>query len=197
MNLSGALDLEERAASIGSLIHTPGGYHRFLELQNVQRSASSLDRNGHFFGVEEMKRGPKSNDDLAVIVNINEAPPPPAPSELTQEQAEVWKDAVHSMRGTWTRAAYPLLENYCRHVCRARELDGLIKTFKPGWSDADDGVARLDRLMRMAARESTQAIAVARALRLTPRSQITPRTAARRAVLDLEASDGPKPWDDE
>jgi hypothetical protein len=60
--------------------------------------------------------------------------PPPVPSELTDAQGAVWRDTVGSLPGYWlTRAAFPILIAYCRHVCRARLLEMEISRFDAEW----------------------------------------------------------------
>jgi hypothetical protein len=57
---------------------------------------------------------------------------------------------------------------------------------------AKGGLERLDRMLAMAERETRAALACARALRVTPQSQILPRTAGRLAIEDTGRR---KPWD--
>jgi hypothetical protein len=98
------------------------------------------------------------------------------------------------MPGDWlARGAYPVLIAYCRHVCRARLLEAQVARFEPEWLKVEGGVARLDKLLGMAERETRAMTACARALRLTPQTQMHPRTAGRR--LNDMPEDGPRPWD--
>lgn len=121
-----------------------------------------------------------------------ERTPAPPPPELTDAQAIVWRDVVGSLPGDWlTRAAYPILVAYCCHVCRARLLEMQIAR-DIVWTDIDDGLERLDRLLALAERETRAITACARALRLTPQAQMHPRTAGR-AISNLLV--GPRPWD--
>jgi hypothetical protein len=109
--------------------------------------------------------------------------PPQPPPELSDAQAIVWRDTVSSLRGDWlNRSAVPLLIEYCRHVCRARLLEGEIARFEQEWIAVDGGLERLDRLMRMADVETKAVINCARQLRLTVQAQMHPRSAARRLV---------------
>ena len=143
-----------------------------------------------------MKRGPRSAADLAtVVINAGQRQPAPPPTELSDAQAQVWRDAVGSFPGNWlTRAAHPILIAFCRHVCRARLLERQIAEFELEWTRAPGGLERFDKLLAMAERETRAATACARALRLTPQSQMHPRTAGR-AVENLPK--GPMPWDRE
>ena len=140
------------------------------------------------------QRGRKSAEGLATIGAGYRSPPPP-PAELSDAQAAVWRDCVASVPGHWfTRACFPVLVSYCRHVCRARLLEMQIAKFEPEWRKVPDGLERLDRMLAMAERESRAITATARALRLTPHSQMHPRSAGR--AIDPVPS-GPRPWDPE
>jgi hypothetical protein len=140
------------------------------------------------------QRGRKSPLDLStVVVGARQMPPRP-PAELTDAQADVWRSVVASLRGDWmSPAAYPVLIEYCRHVCRARLLQSQIEQFELEWVRTEGGLERFDRLLGMADRETRVITACARALRLTPSAQMDPRSAARR-VLDIP-DDGKRPWD--
>jgi hypothetical protein len=119
--------------------------------------------------------------------------PAQAPAELTDAQADVWRRVVGSMPGNFmTKAAHPILIEYCRHVCRARLLEQQIAGFEMEWAKAEGGLERLDRLFSMADRETRTITACARALRLTPQSQIDAAKAGRGVANRV---DGPKPWD--
>jgi hypothetical protein len=64
------------------------------------------------------------------IVDVSRQMPAAAPSELTDGQAEIWRRVVGSMPGNFmTRAAHPILVEYCRHVGRARLLERQIASF--------------------------------------------------------------------
>lgn len=140
------------------------------------------------------QRGRKSSAGLAVVVDVGRQAPPRAPSELTDAQAAVWRDAVGSMRSDWmVRGAYPILIEYCRHVCRARLLESQIAHFETEWTVVPGGLERLDKLLAMADRETKTAVACARSLRLTPQAQMHQRTAAVRAIGGVPLK---MPWED-
>jgi hypothetical protein len=141
-----------------------------------------------------VKRGPKSQSALAtVVVDAGRQMPARPPAELTDAQAMVWRDTVASMPGDFaTRAAFPILIAYCRHVCRNRLLEMQIAKFEPEWTSVDGGLERLDKMLAMAERETRAITACARALRLTEQAQMHPRSAAR-MVNDLKV--GPRPWE--
>ena len=142
------------------------------------------------------QRGRKSSAELStVVIDAGPRMPSSPPPELTDAQATVWRDVVGSLPDDWcTRAAYPILVAFCRHVCRAQVLEMQIARFEPEWTTVDGGLERLDRLLAAAERETRAMTACARALRLTPQAQMHPRTAGR-AVSNLPS--GPRPWDPE
>ena len=100
----------------------------------------------------------------AVIVDVSRQMPAQAPSELTDGQADVWRRVVGSMPGDFmTKAAHPILIEYCRHVCRAGLLEQQIAAFEVEWTRVDGGLERLDRMLSMAERETRAITACARA----------------------------------
>lgn len=141
------------------------------------------------------KRGKPSAAELTtIIVDASKRMPPKPPAELSDAQAQVWRDVVGSLPGGWiTRATAPILVAYCRHVCRARLLEAQIAAFEVEWTRVEGGLERLDKLLAMAERETRAATACARALRLTPQAQMHPRSAGRRA--DSLPADAARPWD--
>ena len=93
------------------------------------------------------KRGRKSAAELALtdipVVDVFRRMPPSPPSELTEAQAQVWRDAVSCMPGDWLkRGAHGILIEYCRHVCRSRLLEVQIAHFEQEWIAATGGLER-------------------------------------------------------
>jgi hypothetical protein len=142
------------------------------------------------------QRGRKPAENSAtLVVGAGYRSPSHPPSELSDAQAAVWRDVVGSLPGSWlTRAAFPVLISHCRHVCRGRLLEAQISRFEVEWVAVEGGLERLDRMLAMAERETRAITATARALRLTPASQMHPRTAGR--AIDA-VPEGPRPWDPE
>jgi hypothetical protein len=140
-----------------------------------------------------MKRGPKSQNELTtIVVDAGKQMPAKPPSEVSDPQSMIWRDAVASMPGNWlTRAAYPILIAYCRHACRARLLEMQISKFEIEWTTVAGGLERLDKMLTMAERETRAMSACARAMRLTPQAQMHPRSAGR-GVNDIKT--GRRPW---
>ena len=125
-------------------------------------------------------RGRKSAAELSVIRGIPERPQPP--SELTPDQAEEWREIVASLPVDWfPRTVWPLLCAYCRHVCNARHIAGLIEAAH----DVDIGdrsaLMRFNRLLGMQERQSGTLPGLATRMRLTNQSRYTARSAASRA----------------
>ena len=140
-----------------------------------------------------MKRGRKTIADVLVLLPGSRQMPPAPPATLTPEQQKVWADALGSLPGDWLLpAAFPLMADYTRHVCRAQSLEVEISAFKSEWLLADGGVDRLNKLLLMAEREGRAALTAARQLRLTPGSTVRPGTAGRR-VNDFRP--GVVPWE--
>jgi hypothetical protein len=137
-------------------------------------------------------RGRKSAASIAAPVLIETRRPSP-PAELTEREGEVWRDTVGTMpSGWWSRAQYPVLVAYCRHVVRADMLAKQIECFDPECLAVDGGPERLNKLLGMAERETRAITACARSMRLTHQSQIQPRGAGRATSGQIE---GPRPWE--
>lgn len=137
-------------------------------------------------------RGGQSSAAMAVAPVPIPARRPAPPKGLPDAAAEVWRDIVTTCPADWfNRSHYPMLAAYCRHSVRADELAELIADFEGEWLKVDGGLARLDKLLAMAARETTAMLACARAMRITHQAQIQPRSAARR----MAGGGRPRPWD--
>ena len=102
------------------------------------------------------QRGRKSSAELStVVIDAGPRMPSSPPPELTDAQATVWRDVVVSLPDDWfTRAAYPILVAFCRHVCRAQVLEMQIAQFGLEWTRVEGGLERLDRLLAVAERET-------------------------------------------
>lgn len=140
------------------------------------------------------QRGRKSDAALASF-NKPESSVMQPPPELSDAQAQVWRDVIASLPPDWIhRGNGPILVAYCRHVCRARLLEAQIEQFEVEWTKVKGGLERLKKLLEMAGTETRSALSCARALRLTPSTLMRPETAARR--FDNNPSAGAaRPWD--
>lgn len=140
------------------------------------------------------KSGRKSAAELAIVVDITHTPPPEPPAELNDDAALLWRATVGAMPGKWLHpGARPLLVDYCRRVGRLRWLELQIEAFDADWLKVEGGVPRLDAFLRMADRESKAIVNLARALRLSPHTQMHPRSAARQ-MTDVTPNPA-RPWD--
>jgi hypothetical protein len=65
---------------------------------------------------------------------------------------------------------------------QARRLAGLINSFETEWLADPEGLARYDKLLAMAARESGVIASLSTKMRLTPQSRYQPGRAATEAA---------------
>jgi hypothetical protein len=141
-------------------------------------------------------RGPKSAAEkaLALVVAPEFGRRPEPPSELSERQAQIWRETVSSEPPEFfaTAATRGILADYCRHREAAENVSAIIDTFKPEWLKNGEGVKRYQALLRMRETETRNAVTMARALRLTNQSRYVPHAAAR---AGLNAAKGPKPWE--
>jgi hypothetical protein len=139
----------------------------------------------------------KSKDAYAIddlCVDVRRRMPPRPPPELSDGQQQIWRDTVGSLPGDWfTRAAYPVLTAYCRHVARARLLEAQIAAFEMEWTAANGGLERLSLLLQMAQRETKSVLDCARMLRLGPHQLIAPRSGYRR-LQEMPLAGEAAPW---
>jgi hypothetical protein len=127
------------------------------------------------------------------VIQVIQVRRPPPPGELSEAEREVWKETVATMPADWfRRAQFPLLIAYCRHVVRSALLAKMIADFKPEWIGEEGGLARLDKLLAMAERETRALNACARSMRITHQAQILPRGAGRAADRTRQ---GKAPWE--
>lgn len=110
---------------------------------------------------------------------------PAAPDYLGDEEAAEWVAVVDRLSADWfPRETHGLLADYCRHVVRGRRIDQMIAA----QMDAPDvDVDALDKLYKMAERESRAASSLATRLRMTQQSTVSAK-AKKPAVMK-------KPWD--
>ena len=131
-----------------------------------------------------MPRRSKADHDLHVVkLGLPEHRRPQPPPDLEPECVEIWRSTVTPMRADhFSPAMFPLLTLYCRCVVASRKL----------W--AERGRRTIDdrdypRFVRMCDAQDREVLALARSLRLTPKS--------RRDPIDSRWSQSrPKPWED-
>jgi hypothetical protein len=135
------------------------------------------------------QRGRKSTAQLSVIAGTIDGRPK-APAELTKKQTEVWDRIVGSEASDFFRSAalQHLLLGYCRHFDRASWLEKEIEeAVRP---TSESALEDVDRLMKMAERETRACVTLATKLRLTNQSRYTPQSAGTKARNNTER----KPW---
>jgi hypothetical protein len=138
------------------------------------------------------KRGRKSASELSVVRIALEGCRPKPPSDLSAQQAQIWREIVESVPGGWISPAQePLLAAYCRHVSSADRLSAMIDKSEPDLKVAVE-LQRFGKLLSMRERETRALSSLATRMRLTQQSQMHPRSAGR-AWEGNHA--GPKLWD--
>ena len=140
-------------------------------------------------------RGRKSSAALATnVVEGKFGQRPDAPSELTAEQAAIWRETVASEAAEFfaTAALRSMLADYCRHRASAAVVSEVIDTFKPEWLKAAEGAKRYYGLLKMREAETRAAASLATKLRLTNQSRYTPQAAA---TANKNAARGMRPWE--
>ena len=86
------------------------------------------------------------------------------PAHLDKNELAIWAQITNALPANWfTRDQTALLERYCVHVARARNLESLIEQ-----TDPISAAVQWDRLTRLAAAETRVMLGLARAMRLTP-----------------------------
>ena len=147
-------------------------------------------------------RGRTSAAELSVISGggVETIRRPDAPTDLTDEEAEVWRKVTNRLPADWFPAeTLPMLSQYCRHSVAATRVASMIEqldkeiaqTIKDGTSagEAVLGTAKmLDRLLKMQERESRCIASLATKMRI---SQQTTYDKSRK-----KPGQGPrKPWE--
>ena len=137
-------------------------------------------------------RGRKSAAEMGVIHGLPQRPD--APAELTPEQAKEWREIVTSLPVDWfSRAVWPLLCAYCRHIINARHIAGLIEEARSADLNDRPALMKFKRLLSMQERQSSALMGLATRMRITNQSRYTAKSAATAART---GSGGPKPWEE-
>ncbi|MBO0715964.1 MAG: hypothetical protein J2P55_01335 [Rhizobiales bacterium] len=128
----------------------------------------------------------RSRDDLTVVPMTPGAGRPEPPAELDDDERAAWQEIVGALPANWFKTeALPLLRNLVGHIVMSRELARRLRQ--------DRTTLTLDQIRKIGtlqARESSQIAKLSAALRLSPKSQYAPRTAANRSTAKAF-----KPWD--
>lgn len=131
----------------------------------------------------------KALEATGLIVDEGQRRPEP-PADLTREQREEWRAVVNRLPADWfPRETHAMLTAYCRHVCEARRIAGIISAHvkDPGITEA--WLKMYDRLLKAQERESRAMQLCATRLRFTNQSSFTrDRTRPEAETEDL-------PWE--
>lgn|SRR5690606_15571118 len=111
---------------------------------------------------------------------------PDAPYDLTDEQAAEWWAVVNRLPADWfPRETHAMLADYCRHVVKSRRISQLV-------NDAENApeidVGTLDKLYKMAERESRAISSLATRMRISQQATSTHR--ANKGTKGMR-----KPWE--
>ena len=136
------------------------------------------------------QRGRISGAALSVVAGTAIDGRPPAPSDLTEFQQEVWDRTVGNEAADVFRTAalQQLLKEYCRHVETADRLSKQVDRATDEGSNMS--AQELDILLRMRDRETKALADKATKLRLTNQSRYTPGAAGTAAKKSADK----KPW---
>jgi hypothetical protein len=126
------------------------------------------------------QRGRKSAAQLSVVAGTIDGRPE-APPNLSKSQTEIWNRVVACEAADFFRTAtvQVLLAEYCRHVERAAWLEDEIAEARKPTSQLP--LEDVDRLLKMAERETRAVLSIATKLRLTNQSRYQPSVAATAA----------------
>lgn len=111
---------------------------------------------------------------------------PDAPYDLTDEQSAEWWAVVNRLPADWfPRETHAMLADYCRHVVKSRRISQLVAEAEKG--DEID-VTVLDKLYKMAERESRAISSLATRMRMSQQATSTHRA-------DKGTKGVRKPWE--
>jgi len=123
---------------------------------------------------------------MALAAPVTSVQRPDAPYELTDEEADVWRQVVGALPADWFGPeTWLLLADYCRHTVSSRHMSQLVGSLQKGESI---DVAALDRALKMRERETRAASSLATRLRITKQAtQLADKLVKRQSV--------PRPWE--
>ena len=131
----------------------------------------------------------KDTPDLAAVENLESRRSGP-PSDLSKDEARIWRRVQSAMPPDWFRAEHAdLLKEYARHAAHADSLNAAAREIDltAAAKDSIDGpdLKRVDKLFQMAERESRLVLALARSLRITHQAQVDPKTAGPQEEAEM------------
>jgi hypothetical protein len=138
-------------------------------------------------------RGRKSAASQQTVVAGNFDKRPDPPNEITEAQADVWRETVASENADFfkTAALRSMLVDYCRHKVTSDVLSRQLDAMDPESIEDDEGLKRYEILCRLRERETKAAADKATKLRLTNQSRYVPHTANTAA----KNSGSTRPWE--
>ncbi len=141
-------------------------------------------------------RGRRSAAETAIVVTGAFGQRPEPPPQLTERQAEIWREVVASEDVAFfsSAALRGLLADYCRHRDAVEKISEQInKATSKSWPRTRPAVGKYQLLLRMRAEEVRGAGMLATKLRLTNQSRYVPHAAARAAQKAPKAAG--MPWE--
>jgi len=131
----------------------------------------------------------------APIIDASKARQRPPPVEgLDDGEKAIWRRVAAAMPASWFKREHlDLLARYCQHQARAAKFNRMASAFGPADIGERISLEDLDRVSRMADRESRAALALARSMRITHQAQLKAETAHNRRAN--KPHEGPFPWD--
>lgn len=132
-------------------------------------------------------RGRKSVEAMMLMEGgLVAIPPPDAPYDLTDEQAEEWRKIVNCMPpGYFIPAHFPVFAQLCRHIDASHKVANLLRSF------SQRSKKRESLNLRIYIDESLSIARLSLALRLTHQATLDQK------VRLPKNRGGPKPWDRE
>jgi hypothetical protein len=110
---------------------------------------------------------------------------PPPPEGMPEGAAAIWRKTVNSMKPSWfTPESHSLLSRFCFAMAEAARLEAVFCKLDVNNPTYERLTARYDKMAALA-------LNYARALRLTPKSNLTARDAR-----DARRSNSVMPWED-
>jgi hypothetical protein len=121
----------------------------------------------------------------ADIMPVAKLDRPPPPEGMPEPAAAIWRKTVASMKASWfTPESHDLLARYCGAMAEAARLEAEFCKLNVNNPSYERLTTRYDKM-------ATLALSYARALRLTPKSNVTARDAR-----DAMRSNSVMPWED-
>lgn len=134
-----------------------------------------------------MARGRRSRAGLSVVPPLVPGKRPSPPPGLSEFEVEAWAAIVSSMPAHWFHGAESVLARYCSLTATCETLEVRIRAMWAGSGPIDRG------LLAAHARSTAALTKLAQALRLSPASRYTPRSAAGR--VSEAKSTRARPWE--